>query len=101
MEKMLRDALDAEPSAAADGRILAAIRLGAAARRRRRRMRWLAAAAGLAILLGGGLWQHLHRESTEHPQNVVAFQDEGDVMLEIIGMADADDPGLTLALAGI
>ncbi len=93
MEDMLRKALDAEPSAAADRRILAAIRFEAAARhlKRRRRLGWIAAAAGLAVLLGGGIWLHLHQGPENRPQNIVALQDEGDIMLEIIGMADPDE----------
>ena len=73
--KMLRESLDAETPESADTRILAAIRIEAAARRRWRRMRWLAAAAGLALLLGGGIWQF-------------GMVDEGEIVLDIIGLAE-------------
>lgn len=89
LEAVLREALDAEPPADADGRIIAAIRLGAAARRRKRRWRVLAAAAALAVLLGGGLWQY-GRDRAEIAQRD-AGMDESEIMLEIIDMAEPLD----------
>ena len=90
LETILRDALDAEPPADADSRILAAIRMGANARRRKQRLRVLAVAAALAVFLGGGMWQYgLHRGTAA--QGEVAAMDESDLMLEIIDMAEPLD----------
>ena len=93
IEKMLRESLDVETPESADARILAAIRIEAAARRRWRRMRWLAAAAGLALLLGGGIWQFgpqrsVVRSYEADQQDDVAFMDEGEIVLDIIGLAE-------------
>ena len=93
IEKMLRESLDVETPESADTRILAAIRLEAAARRRWRRMRWLAAAAGLALLLGGGIWQFGMQRTGAQPyeadqQDDVALVDEGEIVLDIIGLAE-------------
>ncbi len=84
VEQLLRDALAEEPPIAADMRIVAAIR----AERTRRTWppvawRW-AAAAGLAILVGAGIWwkDRLREEK---------LQEDGELMLAIIGMADIDD----------
>ena len=90
LEKMLREALDAEPPADADGRIMAAIRLGANVRRRKRRLRVLAAAAALAVLLGGGFWQYGRYRAAAAQPEVAAF-DESEIMLEIIDMAEPLD----------
>ena len=93
IEKMLRESLDEETPESADARILAAIRIEAAARRRWRRMRWLAAAAGLALLLGGGIWQFGMQRTVAQPREVdqpgdVALVDEGEIVLDIIGLAE-------------
>ena len=93
IEKMLRESLDAETPESADARILAAIRIEAAARRRWRRMRWLAAAAGLVLLLGGGIWQFGTQRTVTQPREVdqpgdVALVDEGEIVLDIIGLAE-------------
>ena len=93
IEKMLRESLDAETPESADARILAAIRIEAAARRRWRRMRWLAAAAGLALLLGGGIWQFGMQRTAAQPREAnqpgdVALVDEGEIVLDIIGLAE-------------
>ncbi len=84
VEQLLRDALAEEPPIAADMRIVAAIR----AERTRRTWppvawRW-AAAAGLAILVGAGIWwkDRLREEK---------LQEDGELMLAIIGMANIDD----------
>ena len=93
IEKMLRGSLDEETPESADARILAAIRIEAAARRRWRRMRWLAAAAGLALLLGGGIWQFGMQRTAAQPREAnqlgdVALVDEGEIVLDIIGLAE-------------
>ena len=92
IEKMLRESLDEETPESADARILAAIRIEAAARRRWRRMRWLAA-AGLALLLGGGIWQFGMQRTVAQPREVdqpgdLALVDEGEIVLDIIGLAE-------------
>ena len=90
IEKMMRDALDAEPPADADASICAAISLAAAARRRKRRWRVLAAAAALAVMLGGGIWQYgRHRDASMRHE--MSLTDESDIMLEIIDMAEPPD----------
>ena len=93
IEKMLKESLDVETPETADARILAAIRIEAAARRRWRRMRWLAAAAGLALLLGGGIWQFGMQRTAAQPREAnqlgdVALVDEGEIVLDIIGLAE-------------
>ena len=93
IEKMLRESLDVETPESADARILAAIRIEAAACRHWRRMRWLAAAAGLVLLLGGGIWQFGTRRTVTQPREVdqpgdVALVDEGEIVLDIIGLAE-------------
>ena len=93
IEKILRASLDVETPETADARILAAIRIEAAARRRWRRMRWLAAAAGLALLLGGGIWQFGMQRTVAQQHEVdqpgdVALVDEGEIVLDIIGLAE-------------
>ena len=90
IEMMLREALDAEPPASADARIRAAIRFGAASRRRRRRARVLAAATALVLSLGGGLWQY-GRTRDSAAVREVSVMDEGEIMLEIIDMAEPID----------
>jgi ferric-dicitrate binding protein FerR (iron transport regulator) len=96
IEKMLRESLDEETPEAADARILSAIRIEAVARRRWRRMRWLAAAAGLTLLLGGGIWQFGMQRTVVQPreadqQDDVALVDEGEIVLDIIGLAEPLD----------
>ena len=90
IETMLREALDAEPSALADARIRAAIRFEASSRRRKRRARVLAAAAALVLLLGGGLWQYGHRRDVSVRQET-GLADESEIVLEIIDMAEPLD----------
>ena len=84
LENLLRDALAEEPPVGADMRILAAI----SAERTRRTWatsvwRW-AAAAGIAILIGTGIWWNGHLREEK-------LQEDGELMLAIIGMADIDD----------
>ena len=90
LEKMLRDALEAEPPKEADDRIIAAIRLCAASRRRKRTFGVLAAAAALAVLLCGGVWLH-GRQPVAAEQRVASLADESEIMLEIIDMAEPLD----------
>ena len=87
MERFLRDALAVEPSEAADGRILDAIRGNEVLRRWKRSVGWWAAAACLAVALAGGILRYVGS-----PKDAAATQGEvGDVMLEIIGMASIDE----------
>ena len=90
LEKMLGDALEAEPPTAADARIRAAIRFEAASRRRKRHVRVLAAAAALVLLLGGGLWRY-GRSRASAVSYEMAVVDEDEIMLEIIDMAEPLD----------
>ena len=84
LENLLRDALAEEPSVAADMRILAAIRAERTCRTWvTLAWRW-AAAAGIAILIGVGIWWNGQRHE-------VKLQEDGELMLAIIGMADIDD----------
>ena len=89
IENVLREALEAEPPAAADLRLRAAIGLEAASRRHRRQTRrWWAAAACLAVFLGvAGLLQFQHYSA----QREAKLQEAGEIMLEIMGMAAADE----------
>ena len=99
-EDMLREAMDEETPPLADARIRTAMRLAGMSYRRRRRLRFLAAAAaGLALLVGGGALL-FHGNSQERDgldlcsvpvQREADMLTDGDVMLEIIGMADVDD----------
>ena len=90
MENLLRDAWTDDPPPARDVRILAAIRATAPSPWTTA-LRW-AAAASIVLMLGGGLWRYgQHRE--------IALQEEGELMLEITGMANVDDfSGITTAL---
>ena len=90
IEEMLKEALEVETPEPADACIRAAIHIEAAARRRWRRLRWLAAAAALVLLLGGGLWRYGSRYAPAVPREAV-FADEGEIMLEIIDMAEPVD----------
>ena len=83
-EQLLRDTLTEEPPVAADMRILAAIR-----EERTRHVwplvawRW-AAAAGIASLIGAGIWWNGRLREEK-------LQEDGELMLAIIGMANIDD----------
>ena len=94
IENVLREALEAEPPAAADLPLRAAIGFEAAARRHRRQTRrWWAAAACLAVFLGvAGLLQ-VQRYSARREARL---QEAGEIMLEILGMAAADEFYATL-----
>ena len=97
---MLREAMDEETPPLADARIRAAMRLAGTSYRRRRILRFLAAAAaGLVVLVAGGVFL-LQGNSQEREvpglcaapvQREADVLTDGDVMLEIIGMADVDD----------
>lgn len=79
----IKDALAEDTPPAIDARIRAAIRPA-----RPRRLWWtVAAAAGLALMLAGGAWLYGH----ERAQQIAALGDDGNAMLEIIGMASVDD----------
>jgi len=94
IENVLREALAAEPPAAADLRLRAAMGFEASLRRHRRRTRhWWAAAACLAVFLGvAGLLQFRHYSARREAK----LQEAGEIMLEIIGMAAADEFYATL-----
>ena len=83
VDDMLRDAMAAEPPLGADARILAAIRSTAVARCRSFAWQWIAAAASVTMLLGGMLYYGRLRET--------AIQEDGELMLEITGMASVED----------
>jgi len=89
IETILREALEAEPPAAADLPLRAAIGFEAAARRHRRQTRrWWAAAACLAVFLGvAGLLQFQRYSARREAK----LQEAGEIMLEILGMAAADE----------
>ena len=89
IETILREALEAEPPAAADLPLRAAIGFEAAARRHRRQTRrWWAAAACLAVVLGvAGLLQFQRYSARREAK----LQEAGEIMLEILGMAAADE----------
>ncbi len=82
LSRIIKDALVEETPPSADAFIRAAIRRP----RAHRRILW-AAAAGLALAMGCGAWIFGH----ERAQQIAAIGDEGEVMLEIIGMASVDD----------
>jgi len=90
LENLLREAWTDDPPPARDVRILAAIR-ATAPNPWATLLRW-AAAASIVLMLGGGLWRYgQHREQ--------ALQEDGELMLEITGMANIDDfSGITTAL---
>ena len=83
VDEMLRDAMVAEPPGVADVRILAAIRSEATVRRRSFTWQWITAAASVAMLLGGMLYYGRLRETS--------IQEDGELMLEITGMASMED----------
>ena len=96
MEDMLRKALDAEPSAAADRRILAAIRFEAAARhlKRRRRLGWIAAAFLAGILFAE--WMKRRRPSLQaRVKRAAVFR--GKTCQEVLD--EMNSPQVTIRLA--
>ena len=94
IENVLREALEAEPPAAADLRLRAVIGFEASSRRHRRQTRrWWAAAACLAVFLGvAGLLQFQRYSARREAK----LQEAGEIMLEIMGMAAADEFYATL-----
>jgi len=90
LENLLREAWTDDPPPARDVRILAAIR-ATALNPWITLLRW-AAAASIVLMLGGGLWRY-------GQQRELALQEDGELMLEITGMANIDDfSGITTAL---
>ena len=90
LENLLREAWTDDPPPARDVRILAAIR-ATAPNPWITLLRW-AAAASIVLMLGGGLWRY-------GQQRELALQEDGELMLEITGMANIDDfSGITTAL---
>ena len=89
IENVLREALEAEPPAAVDLRLRAAMDFEAASRRHRRHSRrWWAAAACLSVFLGvAGLLQFQRYNARREAK----LQEAGEIMLEIMGMAAADE----------
>ena len=89
IETILREALEAEPPAAANLSLRAAIGFEAAARRHRCQARhWWAAAACLVVFLGiAGLLQFQRYSARREAK----LQEAGEIMLEILGMAAADE----------
>ncbi len=89
LSRMFKNALEEDTPPSADAAIRAAIRRP----RARHRLSW-AAAAGLAMALGFGAWFY-GRESPKPPavadNERAVTSEEGEVMLEIIGMASVDD----------
>lgn len=92
-ENVLREALEAEPPAAVDSRLRAAIGFEAASRRHRRQMRRWRVAACLAVFLGVAGVLQIQRYSVRREARL---QEAGEIMLEIIGMAAADEFYATL-----
>ena len=94
IERVLREALEVEPPAAADLSLRAAIGFEAASRRHRRQTRrWWAAAACLVVFLGvTGLLQFQRYSARREAK----LQEAGEIMLEIMGMAAADEFYATL-----
>jgi len=92
-ENALRDALTEATPPAADAAIREAIRSAVHAPQAqpsnpfRNVVRWFAAAACIAIALGVGTWIY----GREHATQTAALREEGDIMLEIIGLASVDD----------
>lgn len=88
IEEFLKDALVAEPSVSADAQILAAIRKKKSSWQHTMGFCWRIAAC-LTILLGLGI---LFRQSRLFQQREdQRLCEEGEVMLEIIGMASVDE----------
>ena len=89
IENVLREALEAEPPVAADLRLRDDDVMESAARRHRRQARrWWAAAACLVVFLGvAGLLQFQRYSARREAK----LQEAGEIMLEIMGMAAADE----------
>ena len=85
-ESVLKKAISAEPSAKVDAAIIAAIRLEAERKRRWRRfVPSMSVAAALAVLLAGGwFW----RADTLNDRRLT---EEGEIVLDILGFASADE----------
>jgi hypothetical protein len=85
-ESVLKEAISAEPSAKVDAVIIAAIRLEAERKRRWHRfVPPMSIAAALAVLLAGGwFW----RADTLNDRRL---SEEGEIVLDILGFASADE----------
>ena len=85
LESVLKESMLAEPSAKVDAAILSAIRF-----RAKRNKRWrsfmppMSIAAACAILLAGWFWRVASLNDRE-------LAEEGEIILDILGFATADD----------
>ena len=86
LESVLRESILSEPSAKVDATILSVIRLGAKRNKRWRRfVPPMSIAAACAILLAGGwFWRVASLNDRE-------LAEEGEIILDILGFATADD----------
>ena len=87
-ETVLKEAISAAPSARVDAAIIAAIRLEAERKRRWRKFvpsMSMSVAAALAVLLAGGwFWR-------ADILNDRSLMEEGEIILDILGFASADE----------
>ena len=85
-ETVLKEAISAAPSARVDAAIIAAIRLEAERKRRWRRLvpSMSVAAAVMILLAGGWFWRVDSLNDRE-------LAEEGEIVLDILGFASADE----------
>ena len=85
-ETVLKEAISAAPSARVDAAIIAAIRLEAERKRRWRRFvpSMSVAAAVMILLAGGWFWRADSLNDRE-------LAEEGEIVLDILGFASADE----------
>ena len=86
IESVLKESISAEPSAKVDAAIIAAIRLEAERKNRWRRFvpPMSVAAAVMILLAGGWFW----RADTLNDRRLT---EEGEIVLDILGFASADE----------
>ena len=85
-ESVLKDAISAGPSAKVDAAIIAAIRIEAERKRRWRRfVPPMSIAAAVMILLAGGWFWRVDSF------NDMELAEEGEIVLDILGFASADE----------